>query len=145
MPRWVTEAYGDYAKRLQRDCTLSLREIAPAKRGKTSTAAQWREDEGQRLLAAVSPEAHVVALDVQGAHWSTAELGAMLERWLTSGRQVALLVGGADGLSSQCLARADQTWSLSRLTFPHGLVRVVVAEQIYRAWSVMHGHPYHRA
>lgn len=69
----------------------------------------------------------------------------MLERWLTSGRQVALLVGGADGLSSQCLARADQTWSLSRLTFPHGLVRVVVAEQIYRAWSVMHGHPYHRA
>jgi 23S rRNA (pseudouridine1915-N3)-methyltransferase len=121
-----------------------LREIAPGKRGKTADIARVTENEGDRMLAALPRDAHVVALDVAGKEWSTPELAGSLARWLESGRDVALLVGGPDGLSSACLKRANQRWSLSKLTFPHPVVRIILAEQIYRAWSILQHHPYHR-
>ncbi|MGX2031721.1 MULTISPECIES: 23S rRNA (pseudouridine(1915)-N(3))-methyltransferase RlmH [Methylocaldum] len=144
MPDWVTEAYSEYAKRLPRECELALKEIAPAKRGKNADIVRLTEDEGERMLAALPRDVHVVALDVAGKEWSTPDLAAALARWLESGRDVALLVGGPDGLSPACLERANQRWSLSKLTFPHPVVRIIVAEQIYRAWSILQHHPYHR-
>jgi 23S rRNA (pseudouridine1915-N3)-methyltransferase len=144
MPGWVTEGYEEYAKRLPKECELVLKEIAPAKRGKNPAIPRLREDEGARLLADLTRDDFVVALDVAGQEWSTQSLAQDLRCWLASGRNVALLVGGPDGLSSACLQRADQIRSLSRLTFPHPMVRVIIAEQIYRAWSILQNHPYHR-
>jgi 23S rRNA (pseudouridine1915-N3)-methyltransferase len=97
------------------------------------------------MLAAIPKGAHVVALDMTGAPWSTEQLGGSLRAWLEAGVPVALLIGGPDGLAPACLARAAERWALSRLTLPHGLVRIVVAEALYRAWAVLEGHPYHRA
>ena len=145
MPSWVEEAYREFAKRLPRECTLQLREIPPGKRSKSQAPERAQQDEGQSILGAIPADCHVVALDVQGRAWSTPELAASLQDWMASGRDVALLVGGPDGLSPACLERADRRWSLSALTFPHALVRVIVAEQLYRAWTVTTGHPYHRA
>lgn len=97
------------------------------------------------MLAAIPADCYVVALDVKGKSWSTEVLASRLQDWMASGRELSLLVGGPDGLSPACLARADQLWSLSSLTFPHALVRVIIAEQFYRAWTITTGHPYHRA
>jgi len=145
MPSWVQAGYADYAKRLPREFRLTLRELSPAKRGKTGHAAQWREQEGERILAALAPADHVVALDLGGRMWSTEQLASAIQRWLAAGDRVSLLCGGPDGLSAPCLARAREAWCLSPLTFPHPLVRVIVAEQLYRAWSLLQNHPYHRA
>jgi 23S rRNA (pseudouridine1915-N3)-methyltransferase len=144
MPGWVAAGYQEYAQRLPRECELVLKEVAPAKRGKNADALRLREDEGQRMLALLPRAVHAVALDLSGKDWSTPELARQLTSWMANGRDVALLVGGPDGLAPACLERADQSWSLSRLTFPHPLVRVIVAEQIYRAFSLLHKHPYHR-
>jgi 23S rRNA (pseudouridine1915-N3)-methyltransferase len=141
MPRWVAAGFEDYARRLPPTCRLELREV-PAARG---DPVSMRRQEGQALLAAVPERAHRVALELDGKPWSTGDLARQLERWLASGRDVALLVGGAEGLDPDVLEQCDARWSLSRLTFPHQLVRVIVAEQIYRAWSLLQGHPYHRA
>ena len=149
MPGWVDEAFEDYAKRLPPACRLTLREVptayrgAAARKGAASTASIRREGEG--LLRAVPSGARIVALDERGAAWSTADLAERLEAWMADGRDTALLAGGPDGLAPECRERADLTWSLSRLTFPHPLVRVIVAEQLWRAWSLLHRHPYHRA
>ncbi|PHS32431.1 MAG: 23S rRNA (pseudouridine(1915)-N(3))-methyltransferase RlmH [Methylophaga sp.] len=145
MPTWVTDGYQEYAKRLPRDCSLHLHEIAPAKRGKSGSAAQWMREEGERLLAAIPNDHHVVVLDVKGKTWSTEQLSQQLQNWQQDGRDVSLIVGGPDGLSDACLKRANQSWSLSALTFPHPLVRIVMAEQLYRAWTILQNHPYHRA
>lgn len=96
------------------------------------------------MLAALPSNCLTIALDLTGASWSSTELSRRLSDWMHSGRDVALLIGGPDGLTQECLDRADLKWSLSRLTLPHALVRVVLAEQIYRAWSILQGHPYHR-
>jgi 23S rRNA (pseudouridine1915-N3)-methyltransferase len=97
------------------------------------------------MLAEISPGQHVIALDVKGRSWTTEQLAGQLQRWLQDGRDVSLLVGGPDGLFAPCLEHAQQCWSLSPLTLPHALVRVLLAEQLYRAWTVTVGHPYHRA
>lgn len=144
MPDWVSAGYDEYAKRLPRECELILKEIAPAKRGKNADIARITEDEGTRMLAALDRDSQVVALDLGGKAWSTPELAQNLDRWLAGGRDVALLVGGPDGLAPACRQRANQIWSLSNLTFPHPVVRIIVAEQIYRAWSILQNHPYHR-
>lgn len=145
MPSWVTEGYQEYAKRLPRECQLVLHEVTPAKRAKTGHAKQWMEEEGERILAAIPSDHHVVSLDVKGKPWSTEQLAGQMESWLADGRDVSLVVGGPDGLSSACSQRANQSWSLSPLTLPHPVVRIVMAEQLYRAWSVIQNHPYHRA
>jgi len=145
MPSWVEQGYREFSKRLPHECSLRLLEIPLAKRSKSQAAERARDAEGQSMLAAIPADCHVVALDVKGKAWSTEGLAEKLQDWMASGRDLALLIGGPDGLSPACLARADQRWSLSSLTFPHALVRVLVAEQLYRAWTVTTGHPYHRA
>ena len=145
MPTWVTDGYQEYAKRLPRECSLILHEISPAKRGKSGSSAQWMREEGGRILAAIPDNHHVIALDVKGQTWSTEQLAQQVETWQADGRDVSLLVGGPDGLTDECLQRANQRWSLSALTLPHPLVRIIMAEQLYRAWTVLQNHPYHRA
>ncbi len=145
MPSWVTDGYQEYAKRLPRDCSLHLHEIAPAKRGKSGSSLQWMREEGERILATIPADHHVVVLDVKGKTWSTEQLAGQLQGWQLDGRDVSFIVGGPDGLSDDCLKRANQKWSLSALTFPHPLVRIIMAEQLYRAWTVLQNHPYHRA
>lgn len=144
MPAWVETGFREYAKRMPPECALRLVEIEPARRTKNAVDAQIRAEEGERLLRAIPKGAGVIALDERGERWSTQGLSGRLDGWLSEGRGQALLVGGADGLAPNVLARADSRWSLSPLTFPHPLVRVVVAEQVYRAWSLLRGHPYHR-
>ncbi len=143
-PSWVKEGYDTYAKRMPRETTLVLDEIpAPARKG--SDRARWIHDEGVALLQRIKPGERVIALDEIGRQLATADLAEEMSRWRDDGRDVVLVVGGADGLSDECRQRADWLWSLSAGTLPHGLVRIVVAEQLYRAWTVLTGHPYHRA
>ena len=143
-PAWVDEGADDYAKRLRGRCTLEIKAVPLARRTATAPAERAIQDEGRRLLAAVPPGAHVVALLETGKPWSTKELARKLDGWMQLGAPVSLLVGGPDGMSPECVARANERWSLSSLTLPHGLVRVVVAEALYRAWSLLENHPYHR-
>ncbi len=145
MPAWVEQAYQEYAQRLPAEARLELVEIAPGKRGKNADIKRIIEDECQRIHAAIPKSAHIVVLDVKGKHYSTEQLATRMDHWMHSGQDICLLVGGPEGLSQECRALAHETWSLSALTFPHPLVRVILAEQIYRAWSVLRNHPYHRA
>lgn len=145
MPAWVSDGYAEYARRMPRECALVLTEIAPGQRSKAQPVARAVQEEGRRMLAAIGGRQRVIALDVAGRAWSTEQLAEAMRDWLQGGEDVALLVGGPDGLDAQCLARAGQRWSLSTLTLPHPLVRVLLAEQLYRAWSLLNGHPYHRA
>ena len=144
LPSWVEQGYRDYARRLRGGWSLELVEIPAAKRSARSPAARAREEEGERLLAALPARADLVALDERGTGLTSAELARRLAGWQGRGLPLALVVGGPDGLSARCLERASLRWSLSPLTLPHALVRVVVAEQIYRAWSILNRHPYHR-
>ncbi len=144
MPTWVKTGYEEYAKRLPRECELILKEIPLAQRSKNCDLVRQIKDEGERMNAAIPPGVHVVALEVTGKSWTTPELAIALKRWFEGGRPVALLIGGPDGLAESVKARSSEFWSLSALTFPHPLVRIVVAEQLYRAWSILNNHPYHR-
>lgn len=144
MPSWVQQGYDEYAKRMPRDCSLVLKEILPSKRGKNSDVARITRDEGERMMAAIPSGAHIVTLDIPGKPWTTPELSQAMKRWLESGQNIALMVGGPEGLSDSVRELARESWSLSKLTFPHPLVRVLVAEQLYRAWSILNNHPYHR-
>lgn len=145
MPAWIEQGYQEYAQRLPAEARLELKEIAPGKRGKNADIKRIVEDEGQRLIAAIPRSAHIVVLDVEGRGHSTEQLAQRMDEWMHSGQDICLLVGGPEGLSAECRALADEKWSLSPLTFPHPLVRVILAEQLYRAWSVLRNHPYHRA
>lgn len=143
MPGWIQAGFDDFARRLPPEWNFVLKEIPAAKRGKSSAGPQMAV-EGNRLLAAVPEACWVLALDPRGQPWSTEEFASQLGQWQLLGRQAALLIGGADGLAPACIARADALWCLSRLTLPHALVRVVVAEQLYRASTILRRHPYHR-
>jgi 23S rRNA (pseudouridine1915-N3)-methyltransferase len=143
-PDWVDAGTGDYAKRLRGRCSLEVKTIPLAHRAAGSPVERAIQDEGERLLALVPPGAEVVALLARGKPWSTKELASRLEAWMQVGAPVCFLIGGPDGLAPKCTARANERWSLSNLTLPHGLVRVLVAEALYRAWSVLENHPYHR-
>ena len=144
MPGWVNTGTAEYAGRMPPQCQLLIREITAEKRTKNSDLNRIRQSEGEKLLAAIPDGNLVITLDVKGKPWSTEQLSQQLDAWMMSGRDVSLLVGGPEGLSSACLQRAEQSWSLSPLTFPHPLVRIVVAEQLFRAWSILTNHPYHR-
>jgi len=145
MPGWVNDGYAEYARRLPRECGLNLTEIPLAQRSKSQPVSRAIEEEGRRMQAAIGANRQVIALDVKGRGWSTEQLAGELKHWMQDGRDVSLLVGGPDGLAEGCLQAAARRWSLSPLTLPHPLVRVILAEQLYRAWSLNAGHPYHRA
>jgi 23S rRNA (pseudouridine1915-N3)-methyltransferase len=144
MPAWVEAGYAEYAKRLPRECRLVLHEVSAGKRSQGADLKRLIEQEGARQLAAIPAGCHVVALDRGGRQRDTEQLAAELKKRLAGGRDLALLVGGPEGLAPACLARADEKWSLSLLTLAHPVVRVVLAEQLYRAWSILANRPYHR-
>lgn len=144
MPAWVTQGYEEYAKRINGDCQLELVEIAAQKRGKNTNVQQLKDKEGKAIREAIKSGERIVALDVLGKAVSTPQLAHNLKDWQMDGRHVAIIIGGPDGIADDVLNIADQKLSLSNLTLPHPMVRVLLAEQLYRAWSINHGHPYHR-
>jgi len=144
MPSWVEEATGEYLKRMPAELKVEFREIPLAKRGRDNNPEVARLKEAQQILEAIPSGDQVIALEVGGKSWDTSQLAAQLEKWQMSGANYSLLVGGPDGLDPRCLQRAQQQWSLSPLTLPHPLVRVVLVEQLYRAWTILNHHPYHR-
>lgn len=143
-PSWVREAYADYTRRLGSRLKLTLVEIDPGTRSAGQSPLKALEAEARKLMAALRPGEWVVALDEHGTQMSTRELAGWLEGRMREGRDLAFLIGGPDGFAAQVLARSDAALSLSRLTLPHALVRVVLAEQLYRAVSILAHHPYHR-
>jgi len=143
-PDWVAAGYADYARRLSHWLPLELIEIAPGLRGKNRDAARATSDEGSRVIAALPKSAHVVALDSNGKMFSSEQLAQRMEQWRQQGRDLAFLIGGPEGHAPDVLAAAHEQWSLGPLTLPHMLVRLVVAEQLYRAASLLANHPYHR-
>ncbi len=144
-PDWVAAGYADYAKRLSHWLPLELVEITPGLRGKNRDAVRATSDEGARVIAALPKSAHVIALDGGGKMFSSAQLAQRMEHWRGQGRDLAFLIGGPEGHASEVLAAAHELWSIGPLTLPHMIVRLVVAEQLYRAASLLVNHPYHRA
>jgi 23S rRNA (pseudouridine1915-N3)-methyltransferase len=144
-PAWVGEGFAEYQKRLSHWLPLELVEIEPGLRGKGRDTARAMADEGNRVLAALPKGANVVALDGRGKAWTSEQLAQRLEAWRAQGGDLALLVGGPEGHAPEVFARADEAWSLGPLTLPHMLVRLLVAEQVYRAAALLANHPYHRA
>lgn len=145
LPDWVNDGFREYQKRLRTPLTLDLIEIPVATRRAGENPQRAISREGETMLAALGREDYVVALEVAGTSMTTTEVSAWLAQRLRDARPLALLIGGPDGLAGECRARANESWSLSPLTLPHALVRVVLAEQIYRGMSLLAGHPYHRA
>lgn len=144
MPAWVTAGWLDYAERMPRELKLELIELPLAVRGKNADLERAKNAEGVKLLER-SEGCTRVMLDERGASWTSTDLANRLKAWMQDGRDVALLVGGPDGHAAEVQKAADERWSLSKLTLPHALVRVLIAEQLYRAWSLTANHPYHRA
>jgi len=146
MPAWVDAAFDDYARRLRGTWRVELREVAPAHRGETGRASVTAvAQEARRILGLLSARDTVVPLDERGHEFSTLELASWLDRQRAAGDSLSFIIGGPDGLSPEVLARGQRSWSLSRLTLPHALARVLLIEQLYRASTVLGGHPYHRA
>lgn len=144
MPSWVDAGYQEYAKRFSLPFSLELIEIPAEKRTKNSDIPRIIEREGKKILHVIKPSHRVIALDVKGKGWSTEQLAEQLILWQQEGQPCDFLIGGPDGLSNECLKNSEIKWSLSPLTLPHPLVRIVLAEQLYRSISILQNHPYHR-
>ena len=144
MPSWVEQGYQQYVKRFPSDMPLSLTEIPAGKRGKNADIKRILHKEGELTMAAIPKGNRIVTLEVTGKPWDTPMLASNMQKWQMDGRDVSLLIGGPEGLAPECIAASEQKWSLSSLTLPHPLVRIIVAESLYRAWSVITNHPYHR-
>lgn len=144
MPAWVTTGFSEYNKRMPREMRVEIVEISIGPRGKGADLKRAIKKEGDAMLSAIPNGDWVVALEVTGKTWSTEQLAEQMESWQLKGRNLCLLVGGPDGLDPRCSAMADQKWSLSALTLPHPMVRILLSEQLYRAWSIIQGHPYHK-
>lgn len=144
MPSWITDGFNEYSKRMPREAKVELIEIKPEPRTTGKTVAQIMEAEAQRIQAALPKDALRIALDERGKHWSTRDLTEQMKDWLGGGRDVAFIIGGADGLHESVRGSAHQMLALSAMVLPHGMVRVLLAEQLYRAHSLLHNHPYHR-
>ncbi|CAL8474544.1 MULTISPECIES: 23S rRNA (pseudouridine(1915)-N(3))-methyltransferase RlmH [Caballeronia] len=145
MPDWITNGFDEYAKRMPPELRIELKEIKPEQRSSGRNAESVMAAEKQRIEAALPKNARVVALDERGRDWTTMQLANALPGWQQDGRDVAFVIGGADGLDPAVKARAELMLRISSLTLPHGMVRVLLAEQLYRAWSITQNHPYHRA
>jgi len=144
MPDWIASGFDEYTKRMPPELRIELREIKPEQRSSGRPAESVMAAERQRIEAALPKGARIVALDERGKDWTTMQLAAALPGWQQDGRDVAFLIGGADGLDAELKARADLLLRLSSLTLPHAMVRVLLAEQLYRAWTITQNHPYHR-
>lgn len=144
MPAWVEQGFNEYQKRFVRDFSLELIEIPAGKRGKNADVKRILDKEGELMLAAVGKGNRVVTLEVTGKAWTSPQLAQQMQNWQLDGRDVSLLVGGPEGLSPACIAASEQKWSLSALTLPHPMVRIMIAESLYRGWSINQNHPYHR-
>ncbi|HZV62941.1 MAG TPA: 23S rRNA (pseudouridine(1915)-N(3))-methyltransferase RlmH [Methylophilaceae bacterium] len=143
MPGWVDDGCKEYLKRMPREVAVEIVEIKPDKRASGKNAEQVQEAESNRILEAAGRD-YLIVLDEHGQEVTTLQLADRMQKWLGDGRDVALVIGGADGLHQDVKARANWLWSLSKLTLPHAMVRVLLTEQLYRAWSVLNNHPYHR-
>ncbi|MBL79994.1 MAG: 23S rRNA (pseudouridine(1915)-N(3))-methyltransferase RlmH [Nitrosomonadaceae bacterium] len=144
MPEWVNNGFANYAIRMPKDVAIELINIKPEKRSKNKKISQLLCSEANRIFAAIPPKCRTVVLDERGRQWSTEKLAESISRWMTSGGDTAFIIGGADGLDSRIKDSADEALALSTLTLPHGLVRVMLSEQLYRAISLIKQHPYHR-
>jgi 23S rRNA (pseudouridine1915-N3)-methyltransferase len=144
-PAWVDDAFQNYTGRFPPQWKFRLDVVATAKRGKSDDAQRAVESEGELILAKIAANEEVVLLDERGRQPTSRELAGKLSAWQTDGRDLCFVIGGPDGVSEECRRRAGFVWSLSNLTLPHGLARVIFAEQMYRAWSLLSGHPYHRS
>ena len=144
IPSWVEQGYQEYSRRFPNDMPLQLIEIPAGKRGKNADIKRILQKEGEMTLAAIPKGNRIVTLEVTGRAWDTPALAKHMQNWQMDGRDVSLLIGGPEGLAPECIAASEQKWSLSALTMPHPLVRIVVAESLYRAWSLNNNHPYHR-
>lgn len=148
MPAWIESGFAEYAKRMPPELRIELREVKPEARSSSNNAATVMQREAARIdavLGSLSKQLRIIALDERGKDWTTVQLSEQLTGWQREGGDVAFLIGGADGLDPALKARAQTLVRLSSLTLPHGMVRVLLAEQLYRAWSVTQNHPYHRA
>lgn len=144
MPEWVEAGFGEYAKRFASPFSLELIEIPAEKRLNQANIDNITQREGEKLLKAIKAGNRIISLDVKGVMWSTEELASKLKEWQRDSRGIDLLIGGPDGLSNDVIKKSELRWSLSPLTLPHPLVRIVLAEQLYRAQTILQGHPYHR-
>lgn len=144
MPAWITDGFAEYAKRMPADCRLLLKEIKPVERSGSKTAETAMALERARIEAVLPKGARIIALDEHGRDLTSVQLSEQLMQWQQDGRDVALVIGGADGLDTAFKAQADMLLRVSSMTLPHGMVRVVLAEQLYRAWTITQNHPYHR-
>ncbi|MFC4159864.1 23S rRNA (pseudouridine(1915)-N(3))-methyltransferase RlmH [Chitinimonas lacunae] len=144
MPAWVESGYMEYARRMPREAEIKLVELKPEKRAANTSVERIMEVERDRILTALPANARRIMLDERGANWTTVRLAQELKTWQHDGRDVAFVIGGADGLHPDVKREADQLLQLSALTLPHGMVRVLLAEQLYRAVTINQGHPYHR-
>ncbi|SCY55287.1 23S rRNA (pseudouridine1915-N3)-methyltransferase [Nitrosospira sp. Nl5] len=145
MPEWVEAGFKEYARRMPHEAAIELLELRPEKRGEGKKVEQLLDAEGARILAALPPKCRIVAMDERGRQWTTAQLANSITGWMRNGGDTAFIVGGADGLDASIKNLADEVLALSALTLPHGLVRILLAEQLYRAVSLIKRHPYHRA
>lgn len=143
MPGWVEDGCREYLKRMPRELSVEIVEIRPDKRAAGRNALQVQESEAARILETAGRD-YLIVLDERGQEATTLQLADRMQQWLGDGRDISLVIGGADGLHQDVKSRADWLWSLSKLTLPHAMVRVLLAEQLYRAWSVINHHPYHR-
>ncbi|WP_026375143.1 23S rRNA (pseudouridine(1915)-N(3))-methyltransferase RlmH [Aestuariibacter salexigens] len=144
MPDWVQHGFAEYQRRFPADMSLQLTEVAAGKRGKNADIQRILQKEGELCLKAIPKGNRIVTLEVEGKPWNTPQLAKQLSSWQLDGRNVSLIIGGPEGLADACQQAAEQRWSLSPLTLPHPMVRVIVAESLYRAWSINNNHPYHR-
>lgn len=144
MPAWIEAGFGEYAKRMPPECRIQLKEIKPVERSGSKTAETVMAAERAKIEAAIPKGARVIALDERGRDLTTMQLAQLLTQWQQDGRDVTFVIGGADGLDAGFKASADMLVRISSLTLPHGMVRVLLAEQLYRAWSITQNHPYHR-
>lgn len=143
-PSWVLAGVDQYAIRMKRDCQFSIRELKTSDRSRPTSIEKHKNSEGEAMLKVIDRNARVIALDVSGRNWSTEQLASKFVSWSQMTNHFQFLVGGPDGLAKTCLDRADETWSLSNLIFPHFLVRVLLAEQVYRVLMLNANHPYHK-
>tara|TARA_R110002072_G_scaffold21902_1_gene77120 strand:+ start:7215 stop:7685 length:471 start_codon:yes stop_codon:yes gene_type:complete len=144
MPAWIETAVKEYSKRLPKNIQFKIIEITPAIRGKNNIAENFKQQEQKKIETTLSPDSIIICLDEKGKSISSQQLADQLQTWNDEQQHVSIIIGGADGLSDELKEKSNQMWSLSKMTLPHGLVRVMLAEQLYRAWTITQNHPYHR-